>query len=590
MQGLIDLTYTPHIKEILYELSPQSPTREIYFPCGTQVAKSTANLILIAYRIDCHLRGPILAMHAVKEMAVSWAKDELAETIEANKYISDVLERVGRKNDPYLFKKWPGASLIARGGASGTSYAKISAAVLLVDDADRFAMNIGGTTGKNKKVGEGNPLKLLLDRVSGRFGDYKAFINSSPRAEGESIIWPAFKKTDQNHFYVFCPKCNYPQVWEFENLVIPHKDYLITDEPYILCQNTDCGHKIYEDQKHKALQNAEYRPTAKGLDKLAKGYRVSSLYSLLGYPLEQYAKDWLSACKVYDEEGDNSEKIRHRNSKQARPWKRRVGKTIKHSILFDTRESLDPLPENCVILTAGVDVQDDRLECQVCGHGENDTYFIEHVGFSGDPRIKLGQEGSCWNQLEDFLLNKTYKNIHGTDQPIYSMAIDLGFLKEYPKDFIINVKPHYFQAVFGIFGKGSTAANINFIQNSTKDLDDFESWGLLVNVKKAAFYNLLERHTEGKGNLHFSDKPCFSERWFRQLTVEKPNDKGIFEKPHAHARNEALDCHIYSSAAFLLAFREYKKINWQSFIDWNKAGGTGNKSTGKRVISKGVTV
>jgi len=401
MQGLIDLTYTPHIKQILYELSPQSPTRSVYFVCGTQVAKSTANLILIAYRIDCHLRGPILAMHAVKEMAVAWAKDELDETIKANRYIAEVLERVGRKNDPYLFKKWPGGSLITRGGASGTAYAKISAAVLLIDDIDRFKLNIGGTTGKNKKVGEGNPLKLLSDRVSGRFGDYKLFANSSPRAEGESIIWPAFQRTDQNHFFVPCPKCGLFQVWEFDNLVMPHKDYTLTDEPYILCQNTDCNHQMLEHDKYKILNRGEYRPTSEGIDKFERGFRISSLYSMLGYPFSQYANDWLSACKLFDENGDDSEKVRHRNSKQARPWKKRVGKTVEPSALFKSRESLEPLPEDCVILTAGVDIQDDRLEVQIKGHGESDSYFIDHFKIDGDPRIKYNDPDSVWDLLHD---------------------------------------------------------------------------------------------------------------------------------------------------------------------------------------------
>jgi phage terminase large subunit GpA-like protein len=573
MNGRIDLSYSPHLKQILYDLSPQSPIREVYFCCGTQVAKSTANLILIAYRIDCHLRGPILAMHAVKEMAVSWAKDELAETIAANKYISDVLEKVGKKNDPYLFKKWPGGSLITRGGASGTSYAKISAAVLLVDDADRFQMNIGGTSGKKSKIGEGNPLKLLSDRVSGRFGDYKLFVNSSPKAEGESIIWPAFKKTDQNHFFVPCPKCGLFQIWEFENLVIPHDEYLLTEEPYILCQNSDCNHRIYERQKYKVLQGGEYRPTAQGIEKLAAGYRVSSLYSLLGYPFEKYAQDWLSASKIYDESGDDSEKIRHRNSKQAKPWKKRVGKTIKHSGLFASREDLDILPADCAILAAGVDIQDDRIECQVIGFGESNTFFIDHLKFPGDPRIRLGESGSPWDYLQDFLLNKRYKNIFEADQPIYSLAVDVNFLKDPAKDFLTRVEKMYFQEIFGVFGRETTKASINFIQSATKDVDGWESWGLFVNIKKKALYNLFELHLKGGGGLRFSNRPVFSEKWFKQLTIEKPDDKGVYKKPHDHARNEALDCCIYAHAALILITKEFSGgINYEDFKKWNEKG------------------
>jgi phage terminase large subunit GpA-like protein len=569
--------------QIMDDMSPQSPIRVVYACFGTQLSKSTLNLILIAYRIDCRLRGPILAMHAVKEMAVSWAKDELAETIIANDYINKVLQGIKRGDDAYLFKKWPSGSLITRGGASGTAFAKISASMVLIDDLDRFSMNIGATTtGKKKKIGEGSPLELLFDRVTGRFGDYKIFANSSPKAEGESLIWPALKTTDENHFYVKCPKCGLMQCWEFENLVIPHKVYRLTEEPYILCQDTGCKHKVFERDKYKILQNWEYRPHSKSLDPLTRGYRVSSLYSLLGYPFSQYAQDWLTACKLFDEEGDESKKIRHRNTKQARPWKRKVGKSVNHSALYKTMENLDPLPENCVILSCGFDVQENpgRIEGQVNGFGpNNDRFIIDHQIFGGDPKIKPGLEGSPWNAVSEFILNKRYLNSYGQDQPIYCAGIDIGWGKEeaWIKHFIQNFQPHDFQHVFGVFGKEVTKGTINFIgKNATVDVDGFESWGVYSNIKRVSLRNLLQKHIENKesetpSNFHIGDKPCFTEQFFRQLTIRRPDEHGIMVKPHDHARDEAESCALYADAGFVLAFREFENgPDWDDFKEWNK--------------------
>lgn len=599
MQGLIDLSYAPHMIQIMDDLSPQSPVKVVYLCSGTQLSKSTLNLILIAYRIDCRIRGPILAMHAVKEMAVAWAKDELAETIIANDYIAKVLQNVKKGDDAYLFKKWPGGSLITRGGASGTAFAKISASLLLIDDLDRFGMNIGATTSgkfENRKIGEGSPLKLLFDRVSGRFGDYKIFANSSPKPEGESIIWPALETTDKNHFYVKCPQCGLYQTWEFDNLKIPHENYKLTDEPYIECQNTDCKHQIYERHKYKVLQNWEWRPHGEPTDKLTRGYRISSLYSMLGYPLEQYAQDWLTACKVFDETGDEGEKIRHRNSKQARPWKRKVGKTINHSALYRTRENLEPLPENCVILSCGFDVQENpgRIEGQVNGFGpNNDRYIIEHKIFGGDPKIKPGLDGSPWNAVNDFILNQRYLNSSGIEQPIYCAAIDIGWGKDdaWIKYFLQNFEPHYFQQVFGVFGKEVTKGTINFMsRNPTVDIDGFESWGVYSNIKRVSLRNLLERHINAneagnKSNFHIGDKPCFSEEFFRQLTIRRPNEHGVFVKPYDHARDEAESCCIYAEAAFILAFREFEQgPDWDDFKSWNKSKPTTDSGRSVKVV------
>lgn len=513
-------------------------------------------------------------MHAVESMALEWAKDELEETIEANDYIKNILQAVGRKNDPYLFKKWAGGSLNVRGGKSGTAYAKISAAAVLMDDADRFDLNIGGTTtGKKRKIGEGNPIKLLLDRLTGRFGDYKFFANSSPKAEGESLIMPAYEKTDKNMFKVPCPRCAHKMFWEFDNLVFPHAEYILTEEPYILCENTDCNHQIYERDKYKVLNQAEYEPTDDALDPLVKGFRVSSLYSMLGYSFTQYANDWLSASKTYDTTGDDSEKIRHRNTKQADQWKRKVGKSVKHSPLFNSRENLDPVPENCTILCAGVDVQDNRLECLVKGYGEFDTYFVDHIKFAGDYRIKYRMEGSPWNALAEFILTKKYKNSFGAEQPIMSAAIDLNPGKESQKDFIQKFQPLYFQQLFGVFGKGLTSKSINFVQNATTDPDDFKSWALNVNIQKKILYSKLEGHISGNSGLHFSDRPCFTEKWFMQLTVEREDEHGVFKKPHDHSRNEALDCSNYADASFLLSLGEAQSYNWEEYKKWNATGG-----------------
>jgi len=170
------------------------------------------------------------------------------------------------------------------------------------------------------------------------------------------------------------------------------------------------------------------------------------------------------------------------------------------------------------------------------------------------------------------------------------MSIDLGFLKDPAKYFIQEAEFLYFQEVHGVYGRESKSTSINFIQTMTTDLDGWESWGLYVNIKKKALYNLFDLHIKGGGHLHFSDRRCFSERWFRQLTVERPDEKGIFQKPHSHARNEALDCCIYADSAFDLSFKDASP-NWVDFKSWNQHGCTvgSNQTSGIKIINEGVS-
>ena len=243
---------------------------------------------------------------------------------------------------------------------------------------------------------------------------------------------------------------------------------------------------------------------------------------------------------------------------------------------------MDPLPENCVILSCGFDVQENpgRIEGQVNGFGpNNDRYIIDHQVFGGDPKIKPGTDGSPWNAVADFILKKRYTNSYGQEQPIYCAAIDLGWGKDeaWIKYFIQNFEPLYFQQVFGVFGKEVQKGTINFIgKNVTTDIDGFESWGLYTNIKRVSLRNLLKRHLDNmqagnESNFHISNKETITEEIVKQLTIRRPDEKGIMVKPYDHARDEAESCAIYSEAAFILAFREFEQgPDFDDFKEWNK--------------------
>jgi phage terminase large subunit GpA-like protein len=54
--------------------------------------------------------------------------------------------------------------------------------------------------------------------------------------------------------------------------------------------------------------------------------------------------------------------------------------------LKDARFTPDTIPDGVLVLTAGVDVQADRLECLVVGHSHADElYFIDQRIFYGSP-------------------------------------------------------------------------------------------------------------------------------------------------------------------------------------------------------------
>jgi phage terminase large subunit GpA-like protein len=611
--GLINLSLTPYNPQIMRDLSPSSPIRKVVYICGTQVAKSTIILIAFAYRVDCKIYGDMLYYFPDDGMAAKWSKTKLEDVIKANDFLRNEFESRKRSDDNVTLKKTLIGALIIKGGQSGGKYRMDTGLFIVADDYADFPLNIGATTsGKlsERKMGEGAADKLLEDRGSGTGESAKLFINSSPKSEKECPAWRSYEQTNKHHFFITCPKCGTEQAWEFENVKFNRKaKYELDGEPWIECQNSKCDHKVYQDDKYKIMQTGVWKPTAETRDPETNGYRLPSVYSLLGYPLKKMAQDWLDACKTYDETGDESEKIRHRNSKQARPWQRKVGKKVNHSLLFHFRENMEPLPENCVILSCGFDIQRNpgRIEGQVNGFGPNhERYVIDHQVFGGDPTIKPGLDGSPWNDVAKFLLEKRYLNSFEKQQPIYCAAFDLGWGKgdgnlvdldnirkeeAWIKYFIQNFEPLHFQQIFGVFGKEMTKGAINFVSHSaTQDVDGFESWGIYTNIERVSLRNLLKTHIERKqakmeSNFHISDKPVFTEQLLQQFVIRQPDEKGIMKKPHDHARDEGESCCIYSLAAFILAFREFEQgPDWDDFKAWNAKPIVEQKSAGISVL------
>jgi hypothetical protein len=81
----------------------------------------------------------------------------------------------------------------------------------------------------------------------------------------------------------------------------------------------------------------------------------------------------------------------------------------------------DILPEGVLLLTAGVDVQHDRLECTVYGWGlGRECWGIQHQIIYGKP-----DDSATWQQL-DALLHKTYPMANGSQLTVSCACVDSG--------------------------------------------------------------------------------------------------------------------------------------------------------------------
>jgi phage terminase large subunit GpA-like protein len=229
---------------------------------------------------------------------------------------------------------------------------------------------------------------------------------------------------------------------------------------------------------------------------------------------------------------------------------------------------LGTVPNAALILTAGVDVQGDRLEIVVKGWGRGEeSWLIGYEQIFGDP----AQEGtgSVWERLSD-LLDRAWPHAGGSTLRIVAAGIDTGghhthevyrYCRARERRHTIAVKGH---SVAGkpILGRPSQV-DINWRGKVIKQ--GVQLWLVGTDTAKSVLYNRLRLEAAGPGYLHFP--VGLPDNYYDQLTAERRVTR--FVKGFARsewvkadsARNEALDCEVYAYAAAIYA--GVSRANWE---------------------------
>ena len=199
-------------------------------------------------------------------------------------------------------------------------------------------------------------------------------------------------------------------------------------------------------------------------------------------------------------------------------------------------------PDGVALITAGVDVQADRLEVEIVGWGrDEESWSIAHHVIPGDVT-----RNEVWDHLEGLLLSEC---MHDSGQPLRIVAacIDCGF-----KDATVLrfTRDRYARRVYAVKGRAGESP-IWPRKPSRKNQTPFFMVG--VDAAKTALYDRLKIQEPGPGYCHFPIGR--DQEYFDQLTAEKKYTryhhgypKQEWRKPPT-ARNEALDCRVYAYAA-----------------------------------------
>lgn len=571
---------TPYAREPQDCLSTHSTVEEVVLMWGAQTSKTTIGSNWAGYVADI-APGPMMIVQPTIDMAKRYSRQRLTPMIDC----SPVLARKVRENrsrddaNTTLLKEYPGGQWALAGANAAAGLRSMPVRDLFLDEIDAYPKDVDG---------EGDPISLAEARQS-TFARRKRLKTSTPTTKDMSAIEREYLASDRCRYWVPCPHCGEFQVLEWgadkAHGIKWHKDAHGNHMPetaHYVCRHHGCI--IEEHHKPTMLARGQWRadnPGAKGGK--VRGFQLSSLYSPLGWlSWSEIAGDWLKAIEQ-SRRGDASKLRAFVNTRLAETYEEDGDKVSEHELAKRARSEtyeLRTVPWGCFVLTAGVDVQGDRLEARLKGYGRGEeTWTIDRAIFYGDPAKDATMDGSPWKALDEWL-RTPIKHASGRNLYIMAAAVDSGghhtqavynFTRQRSHRHVFAIKGQS-QANKPILGKPSDV-QVNLRGQKIKG---HKLWPVGTDTAKALIYGRMRLAAPGPGYMHLSRQLPPEE--FEQLTAErlatryvKGHAKLEWVKP-AGRRNEALDCEVYAlAAAYYLGMARWKENDWAK---WERAAQT----------------
>ena len=541
---------TPYLKEIMDCLSPYSGIEKVVFMKGAQIGGTEVGNNFLGYIV--HLSpGPIMLVMPTVDGAKRTSKTRIDPMFEAIPELKGVISdrRSKDASNTTLMKEFQGGVLVLTGANSAIGLRSMPVRYIFLDEIDAY---------KGDVEGEGDPVNLAIKRTS-TFNRRKIFMVSTPTIQGVSRIEYEYEQSDQRHYMVPCPYCNKRQSLKWKQIHFENDDPATAT---YICEH--CGAIIEEHLKTWMLENGIWEKT--NPKSIVAGFHLSSLYSPVGW------FSWADAVKQFldAKNKDNLLKV-WVNTVLGETWLEK-GEAPEWQILFDKREDYQQeiVPSGGLFLTAGADVQKDRIECEVVAWGRNkESWSVGYFIINGDTARE-----EVWNELSEFS-KRYFEHSSGVMLPISRFAIDSGFATQQVYNWVRKQPINFAMAIKGT-DSGVTPlglpTRVDLNINGKRLRRGAKVWSVGTSILKSELYQFLrltqnEEESYPAGYCHF---PKYDSEYFKQLTAEQLVTKMVrgYQKREwqkTRERNEALDCRIYARAASIsFGIEQFTETKWRN--------------------------
>lgn len=538
----------PYAREIMDNFSPSSPVEITALVKAAQGAGTEILLNVLGYIMHRYPDSSMLVLPTTGT-AKKFVRTRLDPMIEICPVLREVVARPRSRSaaNTTTIKEFKGAQLLITGANSGPDLRSYPSKNALCDEINGYPIDLDG---------EGGPVDLIIQRTAA-FRGRKIGLVSTPTLEEICEISKWYKKGDQRLYFVPCPLCGHEQPFIFGADRVkegrPGGLRWTRGEPSsVRYQCERCGDKFEEWRKIEMLGRGQWVPQAPGVGEgKIRSYQINSLYYPYGWP----GNAWPNLASAWD--SDHRDPIKRKtfwNLKLGLPWRDPSEAKADANELAGRGESYGPeIPRQIAVLTAGADVQANRIEVELVGWGrDEESWSIEHRVFLGDTSKAASTDPdrpSPWQQLDSWLASEWLSEL---DLPlrISAMCVDAGYQTQLVSRWCGERFTRKVWATVGRSGRypiwpkkpGRTKSNRSPI------------FTLGVDSAKENIYARLRLTEPGPGYLHFPKG--YDINYYEQLTSEirvpdytGPIPKFLWRKKTAGARNEVLDIRVEAYGA-----------------------------------------
>lgn len=534
----------PYQREIM-DAFTQPGISEIVVMASAQVGKSEIELNMMGRAIDDD-PGPMLYVQPTDKVAEDYSKRRIAPMIAACPTLrSKVYAAKGRDaGNTITMKTFPGGSLAIIGANSPSDLSSKPVRYIFLDEIDRFPASAGT---------EGDPIELAERRSETFRHNRKIVKTSTPTIKGSSKIEKAYMNGTQEEWHTECPHCRNYGFIQFGDVKFDKEEfkdengqsnYLVSNLrwqcPICRCETPEhetkrCPAK-WVMKNEKALQNG------------VRSFRLNAFMS----PWSDWKDIALSFLKAKDD--PELLKVFH-NTMLGESWEMRDRSGVPERLHARREHYSAEVPAGVLVLTMGIDTQDNRLEYEVVGWDRNE----ESWGISYGIIPGRADSPGVWEEV-DGLLDREWKLGNGMAMRIMASFIDSG--GHFTQEVYTECAKRANRRIWPVKGEGGMGKRyVRPMRNGT-GIKGASGFIIAVDDGKESILYATGIDKPGPRYMHYPiDYRCgYDVEYFRGLISEKMvihrrGGQNVIAWEKTHERNEPLDLRNYARAA-------YKYFNW----------------------------